>query len=401
MSTSLPERPDLDQLRRQAKELRDAARRGDIDAVERFERHYRAELRGVVTLASAQLVVARELGYSNWPQLKAAVETHATTPERVAELFVAASIEGRVREAASILETAPDVARYSLKAAAVLGDAQRVAERLAGDPAAAVAIDEIRGWPLLLYVCYSRWHQIDPGRAASLAEVVRLLLDAGASPNTNNGGRRPYRSALKGSVEVDNPAVTEVLLNAGANPDDGESIGEAAANRHHRCLELLLAHGARVASTWALGAAVWADDPLSMRMLLDALTRSGASVPDHATKTLLDAAGDASLDVVEVLLEAGADPKAVDSAGVSALRKAVRAGRFDTAARLRDLGAIDESTDVERFLGACLDGDRHSAVQLLAEQPDLPDRMKDKDRAVIVDAAASRPADTIALMLDV
>ena len=33
MSTSLPERPDLDQLRRQAKELRDAARRGDTDAM--------------------------------------------------------------------------------------------------------------------------------------------------------------------------------------------------------------------------------------------------------------------------------------------------------------------------------------------------------------------------------
>jgi hypothetical protein len=35
MSASLPERPDLSQLRRQAKELRDAARRGDPGAVER------------------------------------------------------------------------------------------------------------------------------------------------------------------------------------------------------------------------------------------------------------------------------------------------------------------------------------------------------------------------------
>ena len=46
MSTSLPERPDLDQLRRQAKELRDAARRGDPDAVERFARHYRRAAHG-------------------------------------------------------------------------------------------------------------------------------------------------------------------------------------------------------------------------------------------------------------------------------------------------------------------------------------------------------------------
>ena len=38
MSTSLPERPDLDQLRRQAKELRDAVRNCDTGAAERFVR---------------------------------------------------------------------------------------------------------------------------------------------------------------------------------------------------------------------------------------------------------------------------------------------------------------------------------------------------------------------------
>src|SRR6516165_1618127 len=110
MSTSLPERPDLDQLRRQAKELRDAARRGDTDAIERISRHHSSAPAGGVSLAAAQLVIARELGFASWPQLKAAVETQAITPARLAEMFVAASIEGRVREAAAILETAPDIA---------------------------------------------------------------------------------------------------------------------------------------------------------------------------------------------------------------------------------------------------------------------------------------------------
>jgi len=239
MSTSLPERPDMDQLRRQAKELRDAAREGDPGAFERLARHHSSALKGPVTLAAAQLVVARELGFASWPQLKAAVDAHATTPECQVEVFVAASIEGRMRVAGRILAAIPDIARYSLKAATVLGDAEQVRERLALDPAAAVAIDEVRGWPPLLYACYSHWHQIDPFRAAGIADVVQLLLDLGASPNTNNGARQGYRSALKGSVALNNPDVARVLLEAGADPNQGRPVGAAAGLRDHRCLELL------------------------------------------------------------------------------------------------------------------------------------------------------------------
>src|SRR5258706_10787617 len=82
MSDSLPERPDLAQLRRQAKELRDAARREEAGAVERFVRHHGSAPQGAVTLAAAQLVIARELGFASWPRLKAAVEAHAAGPER-------------------------------------------------------------------------------------------------------------------------------------------------------------------------------------------------------------------------------------------------------------------------------------------------------------------------------
>jgi ankyrin repeat protein len=345
------------------------------------------------------LVVARELGFSSWPKLKAAVDAVTASSARLDE-FAAASIEGRLRTARAIFDTDREIARSSLFAATILSDAEEVRRRLAVNPAAAVAADDVRGWPPLLYACYSHWHQIDPGRGDGLAEVVRLLLDAGASAHTNDGGRPRYRSALKGSVEVDNPSVTEVLLAAGANPDDGECIGEAAAHGRHHCLESLLTHGARVTSTWALGAAVWANDPVAMTMLLDALARSGAAVADHATAALLDAASDASSEVVEVLLAAGADPEAVDSEGVSALRKAVRSGHMDTAARLRQLGVPDNSTEIEQFLGACLAGDRHQAERLLAERPDLPERLRAEDRALIVEAAGSRPVETIALMLD-
>ena len=399
MSYSLPERPDLDQLRRQAKELRDAARRGDAAALERFARHHPSARQGAVGLAAAQLVIARERGFASWPLLKAAVDAVAESRREVSA-FVAASVEGRLRQASDIFRADPGLAGRSMVAAIVLGEADPVREMLAADPAAAVAIDDERGWPPLLYACYSRWHQIDLRRAPGIAEVVRILLDAGASVNTNDGGRHRYRSALRGSVEVNNPDITRLLLDAGADPNPGQPIAEAVAHRDPRCLELLLAHGARVAGTWAVGAAVFNDNRRAMSVLLAALEAGGGGAADTATGELAEAAANASLPIVVALLDAGADPQATDSDGVSALRMAVRAGRDDTAARLRARGAVDDATDVDRFIGACLNADRAAAERLLADNPDLRDRLTDRDRGVICEAAASRPAEAVALMLD-
>ncbi|HEX6537719.1 MAG TPA: hypothetical protein VF155_00880 [Candidatus Dormibacteraeota bacterium] len=400
MSDPFPERPDLDQLRRRAKELQDAARDGDATALRRVARHYSAEGTSALSLAAAQLVVARELGFPSWPKLKAACDARVAADRQLAR-FLTASVSGRVTQASDILRAEPRIADRNLLAATVLGDAGAVQTLLAADPQAATAIDDVRGWPPLLYACYSRWHEVDATRASGIADVVRLLLDAGADPNTNDGGRPRYRSALKGSVEVDNPAVTEALLDAGANPDAGQPIGEAAAHRHHRCLELLLAHGARVTGTWAVDGAVHADDPEALALLFDALTTTGAAVADIATEHLTDHAGEVSLQTAVALLDAGADPRALDAHGVSTLRRAVRAGSDDVVARLRAAGAPDDSTDVDRFIGACLRADRTAVDALLAANPGLREQLSDADRSVIVDAAAAPTAAPVALMLDV
>ena len=70
-SDALPPRPSLDQLRRRAKELRDAARSGDPAALGRITVHAPAARAGTVTLAAAQLAIAREYGYPSWPRLAA------------------------------------------------------------------------------------------------------------------------------------------------------------------------------------------------------------------------------------------------------------------------------------------------------------------------------------------
>jgi ankyrin repeat protein len=78
MSKSLPARPNLEQLRNQAKDLLKSLKSGDPVAVQRFrENHPRlSNTAGTsFSLNDAQLVIAREYGFASWPKLKEHVES--------------------------------------------------------------------------------------------------------------------------------------------------------------------------------------------------------------------------------------------------------------------------------------------------------------------------------------
>ncbi|MGE5289705.1 MAG: hypothetical protein ACM3ML_21435 [Micromonosporaceae bacterium] len=84
--SELPDRPDLDQLRRQARELLRAATAGEPRAV--------ARIRAVserATLSVAQLALAREYGFPSWPVLKAEVQRR----RRLAETGARPPLRGR------------------------------------------------------------------------------------------------------------------------------------------------------------------------------------------------------------------------------------------------------------------------------------------------------------------
>jgi hypothetical protein len=73
--SELPGRPNLDQLRRQARELLRAAADGEPSALTRIR-----AVSGRVSLSAAQLAVARGYGFASWPALRAEAE------RRLAEL---------------------------------------------------------------------------------------------------------------------------------------------------------------------------------------------------------------------------------------------------------------------------------------------------------------------------
>lgn len=71
---SLREHPDLDQLKRQAKELLAAYRSGAADAAAEVQHHFRGADPATFALHDAQLVLARAHGFDSWPKLKAFVD---------------------------------------------------------------------------------------------------------------------------------------------------------------------------------------------------------------------------------------------------------------------------------------------------------------------------------------
>lgn len=77
------EHPNLDQLKRQAKELLEAFTAGEHDAVAEVNAHYREADAANFALHEAQLVVARSYGFDSWPKIKAYVD--GVTVKRLAD----------------------------------------------------------------------------------------------------------------------------------------------------------------------------------------------------------------------------------------------------------------------------------------------------------------------------
>ena len=105
---TLRERPDLDQLKRQAKELLQAFHAGDSAAAAEVNAHYRDARPESFALHDAQLVLARAYGFDSWPKLKAFVD--GATVRRLVDAVRAENLD----EVRAMLNVRPELARMSL-----------------------------------------------------------------------------------------------------------------------------------------------------------------------------------------------------------------------------------------------------------------------------------------------
>ncbi len=110
---TLRDHPDLDQLKRQAKELLKAYRASTPEFVAEVEAYHRTATRGTFGLHDAQFVLARAHGFESWPKLKAAVD--GVTAARLHEA-VERGDAGAVRELLARRPEIVDLGRGEMRA---------------------------------------------------------------------------------------------------------------------------------------------------------------------------------------------------------------------------------------------------------------------------------------------
>lgn len=89
MPRSLPARPNLDHLKKQAKELLNDLREGNQEALKLMSSGRSRPLPARAKLADAQNALAREYGFANWTKLKTHVETLTQPPDAFEEAAAA------------------------------------------------------------------------------------------------------------------------------------------------------------------------------------------------------------------------------------------------------------------------------------------------------------------------
>ena len=151
MTKLLPERPDLGQLKKQAKDLLDAVQAGRAEALGRLAAD---DDRETFVLHDAQRVLAREYGFTSWAKLKLHVETRTADAAEVR--LVEAALEKEEEIVRAILAERPALATRSVFTAAALGDAETVRQALKENVSLAKQKVGPRTWKPLLYVCFGQ-----------------------------------------------------------------------------------------------------------------------------------------------------------------------------------------------------------------------------------------------------
>lgn len=237
---TLPAKPDLKQLRTQAKELVRAVASSEPLALDRVKPYFTDV---PISLAQAQLVLAREHGFESWSDLKKEVERSMVKPQ------LSAAIEnGDLATVKAIIGKHPELVLIPLRGPS-------------SNWGGAFVYSAMRGQLEMLQWLWSLGHPVDLQHALSRAamyahrEVAEFLVGLGADPNGLYA--RDARSTVVEAVcEALNPAGLRLLAELGST---------------------LTWHGKPAAGSVL---AMYSRDPARKAECLEVCEQNGQSLPD-------------------------------------------------------------------------------------------------------------------------
>ena len=378
----LPKHPDLNQLKRQAKELLNRVRAGDPAAISEATARYPGADPQQFALHDAQLVLARAHGFRSWPRLKAYLNGGTIQPPELESdsgrdiwETITAAAAGDALALRLMMKRDPELSRAEyfytpaihfavreghLEAVRILLDAGAAAAEWNGNSLIQIARE--RGYGeiarLLLHEVTRRGGSVEPGEdhpihlAAESDDIQRVRDLIETDPTIVNrrgpGGRTPlHRAAIRSAH-----AVITLLLDHGADRNATDSSGEQAIdlavwNRNarstgdFRTARLLLSGGCRFDLTIAAALG----DLERVTALLDQDPTCIREARPNGKRALSAAIEFGHREIARQLLDRGADPNwpESDAPRGAALHAAARAGDTELVELLLAHGADPNS----------------------------------------------------------
>jgi ankyrin repeat protein len=425
---TLSERANLEHLRKQAKDLLRAYRQAEPAAFQRL----RAALptaRGrsdkeltalALRLHDMQSCIAREYGCASWNDLSDAVDLRRASAQALdvqrmqwlrwvygGEL---AGGPGRARPdlAARMLAQKPELIGNDALLSCAIGDEAAIRRAIDDDPAWVNRSTGLLNLPPLVAATHSGLARLDAFRETS-HRCVRLLLDRGADPNQSVGSRRtpdslenPGKdrlSAIYGAAgKLHDVQMTAMLLAAGADPNDNESLYHSIddPDRQLPCMRLLLEAGARVPGSNALAKILDIDHLEGLKLLLAHTPKGDADLGRILHWAIYRGRSAAH---VRAILEAGADPRALNTEKLNPHRHAAAFGLPEVMRLLQGAGGGEPLTEAEKFVVACAQADEPEARRLLQAKPALFAELTEAQLKQLPNLAMAGRDDAVKLMV--
>jgi len=312
---------------------------------------------------------------------------------------------GDLQRAEELLAEHPELRSSDIHTAAVLGDHEAERRFLAADPAAATARSTPFGGDALNYLGLSKYLRLKPECTGDFLRTATALLDAGAPAHTGfwtTGNYPEFETALYGAAGVaHNEPLTRLLIERGADPNDEDAVYHSPETHDLGAMKVLVETGKLTEKHLALMLVRKHDwhDYYGVKYLLE----RGADADFHRERgwqPLHHALSrDNSLEIIELLLDYGADPMIVKG-GMTAAACAARRGRSDVLEVFERRKLPLAFHGIERLHVALAKADAAGLRALGEQEPALMRALLDDGATLLAEHTLTWNAPSVRLLLD-